>query len=101
VAQRIELAREMVANAGRLFTPNLVPPDGMTTPITAHLPIPNLSPNPNPNPRFELQDLQSTPWSQQWLQQHPGIKSMTVGEDKQNAAALWALYLASPQFMYR
>jgi hypothetical protein len=60
VAQRIELARAMVANAGRLYTPNLVSPDGMTTPITAHLPIPNLS--PNPNPRFKLQDLQSTPW---------------------------------------
>jgi len=76
LAQRIELAREMVANAGKLIT---------------------LS----PSPRFELKDLQSTPWGQQWLQQHPEIKSMTMGGDKQETAALWTLYLASPQFMYR
>ena len=76
LAQRIELAREMVANAGRLITPS-------------------------PSLRFELKDLRSTPWGQQWLQQHPEMKSMAIGEDKQDAAALWALYLASPQFMYR
>jgi hypothetical protein len=29
------------------------------------------------------------------------MKSMALGEDKQDAADLWALYLASPQFMYR
>ena len=76
LAQRIELAREMVANAGRLITPS-------------------------PSPRIELKDLRSTSWGQQWLQQHPEMKSMAMGEDKQDAAALWALYLASPQFMYR
>jgi uncharacterized protein (DUF1800 family) len=76
LAQRIELAREMVANAGRLIIPS-------------H------------SPRFELKDLRSTSWGQQWLQQHPEMKSMAMGEDKQDAAALWALYLASPQFMYR
>ena len=76
LAQRIELAREMVANAGRLITPS-------------------------PSLRFELKDLRSKPWGQQWLQQHPEMKSMAIGEDKQDAAALWALYLASPQFMYR
>jgi uncharacterized protein (DUF1800 family) len=76
LAQRIELAREMVANAGRLITPS-------------------------PNPKFEVKDLRSTSWGQHWLQQHPEMKSMALGEDKQDAAALWALYLASPQFMYR
>lgn len=87
LAQRIELAREMVANADRLSTPNLAAPDGPPGPIR--------------RPRFELNDLRSTPWGQQWLQQHPEMKSMAAGEDKQDAAALWALYLASPQFMYR
>jgi hypothetical protein len=76
LAQRIELAREMVANAGRLSTPSLVSPDGRS-------------------------DLRGTFWGQQWLQQHPEIKSMALGEDKQDASAVWALYLASPQFMYR
>jgi uncharacterized protein (DUF1800 family) len=76
LAQRIELAREMVANAGRLITPS-------------------------PSPKFEVKDLRSTSWGLEWLQQHPEMKSMAMGEDKQDAAALWVLYLASPQFMYR
>jgi uncharacterized protein (DUF1800 family) len=76
LAQRIELAREMVANAERLSTASLVAQDGRT-------------------------DLRSTPWGQQWLQQYPEMKSMAIGDDKQDAAALWALYLASPQFMFR
>jgi uncharacterized protein (DUF1800 family) len=87
LAQRIELAREMVANADRLSTPNPVLPDGQSGPIR--------------RPRFELKDLRSTPWGQQWLQQHPGMKSMAAVEDKQYGSDLWALYLASPQFMYR
>jgi uncharacterized protein (DUF1800 family) len=85
LAQRIELAREMVANAERLMAPAPISPD---------------SP-PARRPRFKLNDLRSTPWGQQWLQQNPEMKSMALGEDKQDAADLWALYLASPQFMYR
>lgn len=87
LAQRIELAREMVTNADRLSTPNPVLPDGQSGPIR--------------RPRFELKELRNTPWGQQWLQQHPGMKSMAAEEDKQYGSDLWALYLASPQFMYR
>lgn len=85
LAQRIELAREMVASAERLMTPS------------------SASPNSPPvrRPRFKLNDLRSTPWGQQWLQQNPDVRSMASGEDPQDAADLWALYLASPQFMYR
>ena len=97
LAQRIELAREMVANAGGLISPNLVSPDGQMTPIPAQLPLPN----PSSGPRFQLKDLRSTSWGKEWLQQHPEMKSMAMGEDKQGTAALWALYLASPQFMFR
>jgi uncharacterized protein (DUF1800 family) len=85
LAQRIELAREMVANAERLMTPPPISPD---------------SP-PARRTRFKLNDLRSTPWGQQWLQQNPEISSMASGEDPQEASHLWALYLASPQFMYR
>lgn len=85
LAQRIELAREMVANAERLITPS---------PFL-------LDRSPAPRPRFKLIDLRSTTWGQQWLQQHPEIKSMASGEDPQDAYDLWALYLASPPFMYR
>lgn len=85
LAQRIELAREMVANAERLST---------TSPPSPGVP-------PALRPSFKLNDLRSTPWGQQWLQQHPEIKSLAAGEDPQDASDLWALYLASPQFMYR
>ena len=85
LAQRIELAREMVANAERLMTP---------APISLDSP-------PVRGPRFKLNDLRSTTWGQQWLQQHPEMQSMVADGDPQDAAALWALYLASPQFMYR
>ena len=85
LAQRIELAREMVANADRLSTP---------APLSSDV-------SPAPRPRFKLNDLRNTPWGQQWLQQHPEMKSMAAGEDPQDASDLWALYLASPQFMYR
>ena len=85
LAQRIELAREMVANAERLMTPAPISPDGPPARIT----------------RFKLNDLRSTPWGQQWLQQNPEMRSMASVEDPQDASDLWALYLASPQFMYR
>ncbi len=85
LAQRIELAREMVANAERLMTPAPISPD---------------SP-PARGPRFKLNDLRSTPWGQPWLQQNPEMRSMAAGDDSQDASDLWALYLASPQFMYR
>ena len=85
LAQRIELAREMVANAARLISPSPSLLDG----------------SPAPRPRSKLNDLRSTPWGQQWLQQNPEIKSIASGEDPQDASDLWALYLASPQFMYR
>ena len=85
LAQRIELAREMVANADRLSTP---------APLSTDV-------SPAPRPRFKLNDLRNTPWGQQWLQQHPEMKSLAAGEDPQDASDLWALYLASPQFMYR
>jgi hypothetical protein len=85
LAQRIELAREMVANADRLSTP---------APLSTDV-------SPAPRPRLKLNDLRNTPWGQQWLQQHPEMKSMAAGEDPQDASDLWALYLASPQFMYR
>jgi uncharacterized protein (DUF1800 family) len=85
LAQRIELASEMVANAGRLISPSPSLLDG----------------SPAPRPRSKLNDLRSTPWGQQWLQQNPEIKSIASGEDPQDASDLWALYLASPQFMYR
>jgi uncharacterized protein (DUF1800 family) len=85
LAQRIELAREMVANAERLMTQAPISPD---------------SP-PARRPRFKLNALRSTPWGQEWLQQNPEIRNMASGEDPQDASDLWALYLASPQFMYR
>ncbi len=85
LAQRIELAREIVTNVERLMTPTPISPD---SPLVRR-------------PRFKLSDLRSTPWGQQWLQQHPGMLSMAVGEDSQDVSDLWALYLASPQFMYR
>ena len=85
LAQRIELAREIVANAERLMTPAPISPDSPPARI----------------PRFKLNDLRSTPWGQQWLQQNPEMRSMAASEDLQDASDLWALYLASPQFMYR
>jgi hypothetical protein len=85
LAQRIELAREMVANAERLMIP---------TPISTDS-------SPARRTRFKLNDLRSTPWGQQWLQQNPEMRSMASGEDPQDTLDLWALYLASPQFMYR
>jgi uncharacterized protein (DUF1800 family) len=85
LAQRIELAREMVANAERLMIP---------TPISTDS-------SPARRTRFKLNDLRSTPWGQQWLQQNPEMSSMASGEDPQDTLDLWALYLASPQFMYR
>ena len=85
LAQRIDLAREMVANAERLMTPAPISPDRL----------------PARRTRFKLNDLRSTPWGQQWLQQNPEMSSMASGEDPQEASHLWALYLASPQFMYR
>lgn len=85
LAQRIELAREMVANAERLMTPAPISPD---------------SP-PARRTRFKLNDLRSTPWGQQWLQHNPEMRSMASGDDPQDVLDLWALYLASPQFMYR
>ena len=85
LAQRIELAREMVANAERLMTPS------------------SASPNSPParRPRFKLNDLRSNPKGEQWLQQNPEMQNMAAGGDPQDASDLWALYLASPQFMYR
>jgi hypothetical protein len=85
LAQRIELAREVVANAERLMTQAPISPD---------------SP-PERRPRFKLNDLRSTRWGQQWLRLNPEIRSMASGEDPQDASDLLALYLASPQFMYR
>jgi hypothetical protein len=85
LAQRIELAREIVANAERLMTPAPISPDSPPARI----------------PRFKLNDLRSTPSGQQWLQQNPDVRSMASGGDPQDASDLWALYLASPQFMYR
>jgi uncharacterized protein (DUF1800 family) len=85
LAQRIELAREMVANAERLMAPAPISPDSPTV----------------RRPRFKLSDLRGTSWGQQWLQQNPEMRSMAAGEDPQDASDLWALYLASPQFMYR
>ena len=85
LAQRIELAREMVANAERLMTPS------------------SASPNSPParRPRFKLNDLRGNPKGEQWLQQNPEMQNMAAGGDPQDASDLWALYLASPQFMYR
>jgi hypothetical protein len=85
LAQRIDLAREMVANAERLMTPAPISPDRL----------------PARRTRFKLNDLRSTPWGQQWLQQNPEMSSMASGEDPQEDSDLWALYLASPQFMHR
>ncbi|MFY8014538.1 MAG: DUF1800 domain-containing protein [Limnohabitans sp.] len=85
LAQRIELAREMVANAERLMTP---------APISTDSP-------PERRPRFKLNDLRSTRWGQPWLRLNPHVGSMASGGDPQDASDLWALYLASPQFMYR
>lgn len=85
LAQRIELSREMVASAERLMTPS------------------SASPNSPParRPIFKLNDLRGNPKGEQWLQQHPEMQIMAAGGDPQDASDLWALYLASPQFMYR
>lgn len=85
LAQRIELAREVVANAERLIAPSAVVPDDP----------------PSPRTRFELKDLRNTPGGRSWLQQHPELQNVGAAEETLDAAALWALYLASPQFMYR
>ena len=77
--------RENMANAERLMTPAPISPDRL----------------PARRTRFKLNDLRSTPWGQQWLQQNPEMSSMESRDDPQEASDLWALYLASPQFMYR
>ena len=87
LAQRIELAREVVANAARLTTPLTLQPDGLFKSL----------------PRFELRDLRSTISGHRWVAKRSELTAMapSFGSGMANAEELWSLYLASPEFMYR
>jgi uncharacterized protein (DUF1800 family) len=87
LAQRIELAREVVTNAARLTKPLALQPDGLF----------------KSSQRFELRDLRSTISGQRWVAKHFEMSSITpsFGSGMVNDEELWSLYLASPEFMYR
>jgi len=87
LAQRIELAREVVTNAARLTKPLALQPDGLF----------------KSSQRFELRDLRSTISGQRWVAKHFEMSSITpsFGLGMVNDEELWSLYLASPEFMYR
>lgn len=86
LAQRVELARDVVSNAARLTTPTTFLPDGTAAPL----------------PRFALKDLRTTASGQQWLARHPSALTALAssGPGSVNPYELWALYLASPEFMF-
>ena len=99
LAQRIELAQELVAHAHRLTTP---------APLLPPFVLPAKAPN-----RFELPDLRTLPSAKRWLEKQadgmaptPGTPGTPAGDSAGAAAAgasasQWSLYLASPEFMYR
>ena len=91
LAQRIELAHELVAHAHRL-----------TMPATA---MAMAQVQTHATGRFELQDLRTVPAARPWLAKQPDLmtkaSAAVASGNSSQSVSLWPLYLASPEFMYR